>query len=145
MAKSKEIDHFSFDHSLPSPSNPFKCFSVDQYLTGFVAPRFLSYVDLKGVTYSSATIATGFGAHLAQPLLRSHVEGREDQLTEQEALAIMEMCMKVLFYRDARSINKVRVSFIIRSDLVFDQFAHSFSIKSQRSRMPESQFRTRAV
>ena len=77
-----------------------------------IAFRFLSYVDLKGVTYSSATIATGFGAHLAQPLLRSHVEGREDQLTEQEAIAIMEMCMKVLFYRDARSLNKVRSSLL---------------------------------
>ena len=47
------------------------------------------------------TIAHGFGAHLAQPLLRSHVAGREDQLAGQEAIVIREMCMKVLFYRDS--------------------------------------------
>ena len=70
--------------------------------------RFLAYVDLLGTTYSASTLATGFGGHLAQPLLRSAVEGREDTLTEEEALAIIENSMKVLFYRDARSLNKVR-------------------------------------
>ena len=32
---------------------------------------FLGYVDLLGTTYSSPTMATGFGAHIAIPLLRS--------------------------------------------------------------------------
>lgn len=44
----------------------------------------------------------------AQPLLRKAVEGREDTLTQEEATEIMKECMKVLFYRDARSLNKVR-------------------------------------
>lgn len=57
---------------------------------------FLGYVDLLGVTYQSSTIATGFGLHLAQPLLRKAVEGREDQLTEEQARSILEGCMKVL-------------------------------------------------
>lgn len=57
---------------------------------------FLGYVDLLGVTYQSSTIATGFGLHLAQPLLRKAVEGREDVLTEEQARAILEGCMKVL-------------------------------------------------
>ena len=69
--------------------------------------RFLGYVDLRGTTYQSTTIATGFGAHLAQPILRRRVEGREDELTEEEA-EIMNECLRVLFYRDARSLNKVR-------------------------------------
>ena len=73
-------------------------------------PRFLAYVDLLGVTYSSSTLATGFGAYLAQPLLRKAVEGNEDTLTEQDAEKIIEDCMKVLFYRDARSLNKVRLT-----------------------------------
>lgn len=72
--------------------------------------KFLAFVDLLGTTYSASTIATGYGAHIALPLLRSAVEGREDTLTEEEALAIIENSMKVLFYRDARSLNKVRNS-----------------------------------
>ncbi|EJD00517.1 N-terminal nucleophile aminohydrolase [Fomitiporia mediterranea MF3/22] len=74
--------------------------------------RFLAYVDLLGVTYSASTIATGFGAHIALPLMRSAVEGREDTLTEDDARALLEQCMKVLFYRDARSLNKYQIATI---------------------------------
>ena len=70
--------------------------------------RFLSYVDLLGTTYSASTLATGYGSYIAQPLLRKAVEGREDTLTQDEARKIIEDCMRVLFYRDARSLNKVR-------------------------------------
>lgn len=73
--------------------------------------RFLAYVDLLGTTYSASTLATGYGAYIAQPLLRKAVEGREDTLTEAEAVKILEDSLKVLYYRDARSLNKVRLRF----------------------------------
>ena len=63
--------------------------------------------DLLGTTYSSSSIATGYGAYIAIPLLRTAVDGREDTLTEEEARKIIEDCMRVLYYRDARSIDKV--------------------------------------
>lgn len=69
---------------------------------------FLGYVDLLGTTYTASTLATGYGAYIAQPLLRKAVEGRETELTEEEGIKIIEQSMKVLFYRDARSLNKVR-------------------------------------
>lgn len=69
---------------------------------------FLGYVDLLGTTYSASTLATGYGAYIALPLLRKAVEGRETTLTEAEATEIMETALRVLFYRDARSLNKVR-------------------------------------
>ncbi|KAI9220898.1 nucleophile aminohydrolase [Blastocladiella britannica] len=72
--------------------------------------RFLGCVDMKGVTYSSSTIATGYGAYLAQPILRKAVEGREDTLDEASARRILDQVMKVLFYRDARSLNKIQVT-----------------------------------
>lgn len=72
--------------------------------------RFLAFVDLLGTTYSASTLATGFGAYIAQPILRNEVEGREDTLTEDEALHVLEKCMRVLFYRDARSLNKVFIT-----------------------------------
>lgn len=68
--------------------------------------KFLGCVDLLGTTYTASTIATGFGQHLAQPLLRKAVEGNEDTLTEEQAIEILDECMKVLYYRDARSLNK---------------------------------------
>ncbi|KAK7018601.1 proteasome subunit beta [Favolaschia claudopus] len=72
--------------------------------------RFLAYVDLLGTTYSASTLATGYGAHIAQPLLRSAVEGKEDTLTEDEARKIIEQSMTVLFYRDARSLDKYQIA-----------------------------------
>ena len=55
-------------------------------------------------------MATGYGAYIAQPLLRKAVEGREDELTEEQAREIIEQSLRVLFYRDARSLNKVSFS-----------------------------------
>ncbi|KAI6144403.1 nucleophile aminohydrolase [Pisolithus tinctorius] len=72
--------------------------------------RFLSYVDLLGTTYSASTLATGFGAYIAQPLLRKAVEGHEDDLTAEQAQNILEYCMRVLFYRDARSLDKYQIA-----------------------------------
>lgn len=75
----------------------------------------MGYVDLLGTTYSSPTLATGFGAHIALPLLReayeakAGIDGTGPLLTREEAEALVDDCMKVLFYRDARSLNKVRM------------------------------------
>lgn len=80
----------------------FRCLLIN--IDGF---SFLGYVDLLGTTYEASTLATGYGAYIAQPLLRKAVEGREHVLTEEEGIAILDNAMKVLFYRDARSINKV--------------------------------------
>jgi 20S proteasome subunit beta 7 len=86
--------------------------------------KFLAFVDLLGTTYSASTIATGYGAHIALPLLRSAVEGREDTLTEEEALAIIENSMKVLFYRDARSLNKYQVATVTEKGVSISESKH---------------------
>ncbi|CCM00032.1 uncharacterized protein FIBRA_02058 [Fibroporia radiculosa] len=68
--------------------------------------RFLAYVDLLGTTYSAPSIATGYGAHIAIPLLRDVVDGHQDTLTEEDARQLLHDCMRVLYYRDARSLDK---------------------------------------
>lgn len=35
------------------------------------------------------------------------MEGKEDSLTEQEATTLLNDCLRVLYYRDARSLNRV--------------------------------------
>ncbi|GAA5995157.1 proteasome core particle subunit beta 7 [Rhodotorula paludigena] len=77
---------------------------------------FLAHVDLLGVTYQSPSIATGFGMHLAQPLLRKALEDLgpdgESKLEEADARKILENAMRVLFYRDARSLNKFQIAVV---------------------------------
>lgn len=75
---------------------------------------FLRYVNLLGVTYSSPTLATGFGAHLAVPLLRRVIDRESDiEKTDLETAekTIIE-AMKVLYYRDARSSRKYSMAII---------------------------------
>ncbi|KAL8737358.1 MAG: hypothetical protein Q9181_001775 [Wetmoreana brouardii] len=77
---------------------------------------FLSSVDLLGTTFSAPTLATGFGAHLAQPLLRKVVddEANVNSVTREQAVNAVKECMKVLFYRDARSLDKYSIAVITK-------------------------------
>lgn len=59
-----------------------------------------------GVHYVDDHVATGFGNHLARPIFRD--EWRAD-MTHEEAVALLEKCMLVLFYRDRSAINKFQV------------------------------------
>ena len=43
---------------------------------------------------------------VSQPLMRDAYE-KNSNMSEAEARALLDRCMKVLFYRDARSFNKV--------------------------------------
>jgi 20S proteasome subunit beta 7 len=56
---------------------------------------FLGSVDKIGTTITDNVLATGFGSYLAIPLLRE--QWRPD-LTEGEARAMLEDCLRVLFY-----------------------------------------------
>jgi len=90
----------------------------------------LAYVDLLGTTYSASTIATGYGSYIAQPLLRKAVEGREDTLTEREARAILEESLLVLFYRDARSLDKYQIAKVTESGV---SISESMALKTSWS------------
>ncbi|ORY31952.1 endopeptidase [Naematelia encephala] len=95
---------------------------------------FLGYVDLLGTTYSSPTLATGFGSHIAQPLLReafekkAGIDGKGELLTAEEAEALLNECMKVLFYRDARSLNKYQIATVTKEGV---QISESKSAETQ--------------
>jgi len=79
---------------------------------------FLASTDLLGTTFTSPTLATGFGAHLAQPIMRRHVPDEEaaKKLDKEEAVKIVKECMKVLFYRDARSLDKYSIAIVSAKD-----------------------------
>ena len=61
---------------------------------------YLGACDLYGTQYEEDFTASGLGRHLAMPILRK--AWRED-MPEAEARALLEECMRVLFYRDTRA------------------------------------------
>lgn len=74
---------------------------------------FLGYVDKIGTTYEDTFIATGFGSYLALPLMR---EKYRPDLDEGEARALLEDCMRVLFYRDCRALNRIQIAKVTKDD-----------------------------
>ncbi|CAC5406604.1 PSMB4 [Mytilus coruscus] len=74
---------------------------------------FLGYVDKIGVAYEAPTVCTGYGAYIANPLLREAYENNPNMSLE-EAQQQIERCMKILYYRDARSINKFEVAVVTK-------------------------------
>ncbi|KAM7219374.1 20S proteasome subunit [Rhypophila decipiens] len=77
---------------------------------------FLASVDLRGTAFTSPSLATGFGAALAQPIMRNYAATEEDAacLTREEAVNVVKDCMKVLFYRDARSLDKYSIAVVTK-------------------------------
>lgn len=76
---------------------------------------FLASADLLGTTFSAPTLATGFGAHLAQPILRKLMpkdEASVQDVSREQAVEAVKACMKVLFYRDARSLDRYSIAVI---------------------------------
>jgi 20S proteasome subunit beta 7 len=86
---------------------------------------FLGYSDLYGSSFKDNVAATGFGMYLAMPILRN--AWRPD-LTAAEAQAALEDCMRVLYYRDARALNKVVLA---RADASGVSVSPAYSLPTQ--------------
>ncbi|KAL4913197.1 nucleophile aminohydrolase [Aspergillus aurantiobrunneus] len=80
---------------------------------------FLSSADLLGTTFSAPHLATGFGAHLAIPILRRLFpeERRIEDVSKEDAVAALKDCLKVLWYRDARSLDKYSLALITQDGI----------------------------
>ncbi|KAK3985692.1 nucleophile aminohydrolase [Cladorrhinum sp. PSN332] len=84
---------------------------------------FLSSVDLRGTTFSAPSLATGFGAALAQPIMRKYADTEEQaaKLTREQAVEVVKECMKVLFYRDARSLDRYSIAVVTKDGIELKQ------------------------
>lgn len=80
---------------------------------------FLSSADLLGTTYSAPHLATGFGAHLAIPILRRLFPEEKpiEEISKEQAVAALKDCIKVLWYRDARSLDKYSIAVITKDGI----------------------------
>lgn len=91
---------------------------------------FLASADLLGTRFSSPALASGYGAHLAIPILRKIApdEASVANITKEQAIEAIKLCMKVLFYRDARSMNKYSLAVISEEGV---DLTHGIELESQ--------------
>ncbi|KAF8251042.1 proteasome endopeptidase complex, beta subunit [Wilcoxina mikolae CBS 423.85] len=101
---------------------------------------FLASADLLGTTFSAPALASGYGAHLAVPLLRRVVpdEAAVASVTREKAIEVVGECMKVLFYRDARSMNKYSMAIVSgEGDNVDIEWRKNVELKQQSWKFAE--------
>ncbi|KAM5554605.1 proteasome subunit beta type-4 [Rosa sericea] len=79
---------------------------------------YLGMVTMIGVKFEDNHVATGFGNHLARPILRD--EWRED-LSFEEGVRLLEKCMRVLLYRDRSAVNKLQIANITKEGVTISQ------------------------
>lgn len=80
--------------------------------------KYLGMVGMIGTHYEDNHVATGFGNHLARPIMRA--EWRED-LTFEEAVKLLEKCLLVLLYRDRSAINKFQIANITEGGVTISE------------------------
>jgi 20S proteasome subunit beta 7 len=76
---------------------------------------FLGVVDKIGTAYEDDVLATGFGGYIALPLMR---EKYRPDMEEGEARALLEDCLRILFYRDCRALNRVQIAKVTKEGKV---------------------------
>lgn len=72
-------------------------------------------VDKLGTAFTDKIVCTGYGAYIATPLLRDAID-KNPAMTKSEARALIEKCLEVLYYRDARSFPKYQIAIIDETD-----------------------------
>ena len=97
------------------------------------SPFFLGCVDIYGSNWTADVLATGFGQHLAIPLLRKH---HHLDMTYEQAKTLLEDCQRILIYRDCRTLNlfqlatitadgpKISEAYSITTDWSFQRFVN---------------------
>merc|ERR1719221_566417 len=69
-------------------------------------PPMLTFVDSQGTFFHEDYVATGFGSHLATPLLRNDWKA---DISLEDAKALAVKCLQLCFYRDCRAYNRIQI------------------------------------
>uniref|UniRef100_A0A3Q7IZW2 Proteasome subunit beta type-4 n=1 Tax=Solanum lycopersicum TaxID=4081 RepID=A0A3Q7IZW2_SOLLC len=80
--------------------------------------KYLGTVSMIGVHYEDNHVATGFGNHLARPILRDEWH---ENLSYEEGVKLLEKCMRVLLYRDRSAVNKLQIAKITEEGVTISQ------------------------
>lgn len=86
---------------------------------------FLGTVGMVGTSYTDQTVATGFGNHLARPIMRDR---HRPDMSEEEATTLLHDCLRVCYYRDKQSINKFQIAKVTKEGVTISE---PFALETQ--------------
>ncbi|EPY38121.1 20S proteasome subunit beta 7 [Angomonas deanei] len=86
------------------------CLCQFVFIGSWKGETFLGGIDDVGTRWTDACVATGYGAHIALPLLRQALEENPNGLSREAAIHVVKQCLMVLFYRECRAINKFQIA-----------------------------------
>lgn len=67
-------------------------------------------IDSIGTAWKDRAVATGYGGHIALPLLRRALDKLGRLPTKAEAEIVIKDCLRALFYRECRTINRFQIT-----------------------------------
>ena len=74
--------------------------------TGNGNKQFIGTVDTVGTHWTGKYAGTGYAQHIAIPLVREYIEKHGLPSCREDALDLLNRSLRVLFYRDCKSINR---------------------------------------
>ncbi|KAL8274870.1 hypothetical protein Esti_001222 [Eimeria stiedai] len=79
---------------------------------------YLGTTDLLGTFFREQVVATGLGRYFAVTLMR---ERHRPDMSEEEARALLEECMRILFYRDCAASNEIQFAKVTAEGVTIDE------------------------
>lgn len=75
---------------------------------------FMGAVDMIGTAWTGDFVSTGLGAHFAIPIMTEALEkyGGADNLSQEEAVEIVQKCVRVCYLRDCRATSKYHMGVV---------------------------------
>ena len=106
-------DHFRFlQRTLYKRRNKMDPLMGDFIVAG---PEFIGQVDCWGTPVECKYAASGYGREIALPILRDRWS---EELTREEGVKILEHCLKILYFRDARASSQIQIGFVGKTECV---------------------------
>ena len=87
--------------------DPLWCSTIVGGVRRETGESFLGMCDLYGTRVEGNFLLTGLSAHYCQVIMQNN--WRPD-MTEADARAVIEDCMRVMFYRDKKSLDNIQIS-----------------------------------
>ncbi|EPY27567.1 20S proteasome subunit beta 7 [Strigomonas culicis] len=106
----KEVFSYLHRHIYKKRCDFEPCLCQFVFIGSWNGELFLGGVTDVGTRWEDNCVATGYGAHMALPLLRQALENHPQGLSREEAIAVIKDCLMVLFYRECRAINKFQMA-----------------------------------